>query len=294
LAASGAHRRKGVALAPSALRGRPVESRRIRADTRTRMAMDGSSEPLGEEDDYVEAQVLDAVRMVPSGNQLFMTMANGREVEVIHVNPTAGRLLYHSGTPTIFLRMAHDKELLLPIVVGEVAVGLLMKAVREEHGQQSRPNHYELMQQLVKVMQFEVRDVRVTQRVVDTYYARIFLAKPGSNEMVSVDARPSDAINLAVRCKVPILVSRSIVVNDAVRLAADPAQFGGRSVRARNAISDPAMDRALEGPDSTAEEMALVAQLMAAVEREEYATAANIRDMLANFRQSTKRQLNKH
>ena len=123
--------------------------------------------------------------MSPAKNQLFMSMSDGSEVEVLHVNPSAGRLLYHSSTPTIFLRMVSNHELMLPIVVGmhndsypflaprsfpivwdmgifwdistsaepfhsyvtpyfliplaaflsgEVAIGLLMKAFRHEHG----------------------------------------------------------------------------------------------------------------------------------------------------------------
>lgn len=52
-----------------------------------------------------------------------MTMADGSEVEVEHVNPSAGRLLYLNSMPTIFLRMADSTNLLLPIVVGESSAG---------------------------------------------------------------------------------------------------------------------------------------------------------------------------
>ena len=51
-----------------------------------------------------------------------MAMSNGAEVEVEHVNPTAGRLLYPTATPTIFLKMADSSDLLLPIVVGKWSV----------------------------------------------------------------------------------------------------------------------------------------------------------------------------
>lgn len=62
--------------------------------------------------------VFPAVRMVPAKDQLYMAMADGSEVQVEHVNPTAGRLLYLNSMPTIFLRMADSTNLLLPIVVG--------------------------------------------------------------------------------------------------------------------------------------------------------------------------------
>lgn len=63
--------------------------------------------------------MLSAVKMVPSHGQLFMTLNDGREVEVSHVNPSKGHLLYKGSTPTIFLKMAADSDLMLPIVVGE-------------------------------------------------------------------------------------------------------------------------------------------------------------------------------
>jgi hypothetical protein len=58
--------------------------------------------------------------MVPSHGQLFMTLNDGREVEVMHVNPSKGHLLYKGSTPTIFLKMANDSDLMLPIVVGKL------------------------------------------------------------------------------------------------------------------------------------------------------------------------------
>lgn len=61
-----------------------------------------------------------AVSMVPAHGQLFMTLANGKEVEVHHVNPAQGRLLYKSSTPAIFLKIEHEQDLMLPIIVGEV------------------------------------------------------------------------------------------------------------------------------------------------------------------------------
>ncbi|KAA3474517.1 bifunctional nuclease 2-like isoform X2 [Gossypium australe] len=49
---------------------------------------------------------------------------------------------------------------------------------------------------------FQVKMVRITERVVNTYFAKLYLSKPGENDVIIVDARPSDAINVANRCKV--------------------------------------------------------------------------------------------
>eukprot|EP00955_Chlamydomonas_euryale_P014500 155972-Chlamydomonas_euryale.AAC.2 len=45
-------------------------------------------------------------------------------------------------------------------------------------------------------------------QVSSTYYSRIHIARTGSNEEVDIDARPSDAINLAVRFHAPMYISK--------------------------------------------------------------------------------------
>jgi bifunctional DNase/RNase len=54
--------------------------------------------------------------------------------------------------------------------------------------------------------------VRVTDIIANTYYARVHVARSGDppTEEVDVDARPSDAINLAVRFGAPVYISKKI------------------------------------------------------------------------------------
>jgi Domain of unknown function (DUF151) len=56
----------------------------------------------------------------------------------------------------------------------------------------------------------QVTLARITALVGNTYHARMHLTKVDDTSTVSfdVDARPSDAINMAVRFAAPILVSR--------------------------------------------------------------------------------------
>lgn len=233
-----------------------------------------------EREEYIEAHVIEAVRMVPSREHLYMTMADGSEVEVEHVNPSAGKLLYLNSMPTIFLRMADSTNLLLPIVVGDLAIGFLMKAFKQDGA--ARPNYYELMKDLADSLQSEIKHVKITQRVGDTYYARIYLAKPGSSNLVSVDARPSDAVNLAVRAQVPIFVSKAIVHNDAVRVVYDPAKHG--PAQPRKIVAQSHLDRGSSGPDDVMEEIVLIKKMQDAAAEERYADAAALRDQLNAFR----------
>lgn len=56
---------------------------------------------------------------------------------------------------------------------------------------------------------FKVTQIRITDIIANTYYARIHLARPNPSggpdvDARDVDARPSDAINLAVRFGAPM------------------------------------------------------------------------------------------
>jgi hypothetical protein len=53
--------------------------------------------------------------------------------------------------------------------------------------------------------------VRVTEIIANTYYARVHVSRGGDPpHEVDVDARPSDAINLAVRFGAPVYISKKI------------------------------------------------------------------------------------
>lgn len=240
--------------------------------------------------EYVETQVMDAVSMVPFHGKLLMTLGNGKEMEVDHINPAKGRLLYKSSTPTIFLKVTDGSNLMLPIVVGEAAVNMLMRALHDDE-HVGRPNYYVLMRDMVETLQYEPRMVRITDRVVDTYYARIYVGKPGEDELLSVDARPSDAINLAVRCKIPIFVNRSIIKADAVRPVTE-VELTRRVELSLPRKRSPFLGESFSyEPDVFQDEMAMVVCMLVAAQEERYGDACRWRDELARLRADFKGKL---
>lgn len=80
-----------------------------------------------------------------------------------------------------------------------------------------RPLTHELMRDIVKELGYRVTKVRITEIRHNTYYARVHIARTGEAAEVDIDARPSDAINLAVRFEAPVFVSKRIA-----ELAAPP------------------------------------------------------------------------
>ncbi|HZP42269.1 MAG TPA: bifunctional nuclease domain-containing protein [Candidatus Binatia bacterium] len=95
----------------------------------------------------------------------------------------------------------------LPIWIGPAeaqAIALEMQGVPAP-----RPLTHDLMKQLVERLGGRLDSVVIEDLKDDTYYASVRLASP-SGEIVSVDARPSDAIALALRLHGPILVAEDL------------------------------------------------------------------------------------
>jgi hypothetical protein len=72
-----------------------------------------------------------------------------------------------------------------------------------------RPMTSDLMVELVRVLGGRVERVAVTELRETTFYATVAVAVDGNTE--ELDARPSDAINLAVRVGAPILVDDAVL-----------------------------------------------------------------------------------
>ncbi|KAJ9172608.1 hypothetical protein P3X46_015825 [Hevea brasiliensis] len=180
--------------------------------------------------------------------------------------------------PTIFLKVSCDGDFLLPIIVGEFAIEKLVDNILEGDDNGDCPDQFQLVKNLVERIDYEIKMVRITQRVVNTYFARVYFSKPGENEILSVDARPSDAINVANRCKAPILVSKQIVFTDAIRIS-----YG---IGDRKPTYDISLDSPADGPDSLSEELYIVKNMNLAIKEQRYVDAAVWRDKLMELRQS--------
>lgn len=101
----------------------------------------------------------------------------------------------------------------------------------------ARPLPYDLMKTLVSDMGGVVREIHVTDLSQDVFYARIVIDQNG--RMLEIDSRPSDAIALAVRVKVPIMVDESVMERAGVRLEAE-GEAEESSLAERETTADPA------------------------------------------------------
>jgi bifunctional DNase/RNase len=83
-----------------------------------------------------------------------------------------------------------------------------------------RPLTHDLMLTLLGDLRASVRRIVITDLKDDVYYARLEVDVQGGSAL-AIDARPSDAIALALRAKAPILVEER-VFDRAERLAPKP------------------------------------------------------------------------
>jgi bifunctional DNase/RNase len=88
-----------------------------------------------------------------------------------------------------------------------------------------RPLTHDLLGAVIEKLQARIDQVRVTALRDDVFYASVLLTSPrGQAEM---DARPSDAMVLAVRCRCPIAVEASLFRTRSFALPADSLQQYG-------------------------------------------------------------------
>nr|CAD1830569.1 unnamed protein product [Ananas comosus var. bracteatus] len=183
---------------------------------------------------------------------------------------------FHS--PTIFLKVACDGDLLLPINVGEFAVKKLVNDPVDGDSKEC-PDEFQFIKNVMGTYGYEVRMVCITERVMNTYYSRIFMGQLAGGRNISIDARPSDAINVAKNFQAPIYVNKEIVRRDAIEIIR--GRWRGDNAKT---IYDVSLDSAVEGPDLLAEELDLVRKMNTAIIQERYGEAAIWRDKLNKLR----------
>ena len=96
----------------------------------------------------------------------------------------------------------------LPIIIGRFEATAISMA--QSHQKPSRPISYDLAQQILLGVHSNITKVEITDLHESTYYAEIHLVDEDGGQHV-LDARPSDAIALALRFDAPIYAAAQIV-----------------------------------------------------------------------------------
>ena len=124
------------------------------------------------------------------------TVGGLQEVEVVAV-----ALDPRTQSPTVLLEGKRDKRHLAMVIGPAEATGI---AVPLQGVTPPRPLTHDLFLTLFGRLNVQVTRVVITDLRNDVYYATVQLTAPGTT--LTLDSRPSDAIALAIRAKVPVLV----------------------------------------------------------------------------------------
>jgi bifunctional DNase/RNase len=108
--------------------------------------------------------------------------------------------------PIVILRDAENQRV-LPIWVGPVEANAI--ALQIENIAPPRPMTHDLLRNLVLEMGATLARVIIADLRENTFYAYLELHRSGEVQMV--DARPSDAIALAIRAKAPVFVDTRVL-----------------------------------------------------------------------------------
>jgi bifunctional DNase/RNase len=100
-------------------------------------------------------------------------------------------------------------DMILPIWVGVFEANAI--ALELEKSATPRPMTHDLLKNLAHGLNAQVSKIVVSELRDDTFYALIWLEQGG--ETIALDARPSDAIALALRWDCPIYVHRDVIAN---------------------------------------------------------------------------------
>ena len=111
-----------------------------------------------------------------------------------------------SNTPIIILKSEVDQQA-IPIWIGLLEATSIASAL--QNIKYERPMTHDLFKNFTELMDISVAKVEVCDLKENTFYARIYFVSEGKN--FDMDARPSDAIALALRYDAPIFVDDSVM-----------------------------------------------------------------------------------
>ena len=178
-------------------------------------------------------------------------------------------LLYSQGSSGAYVLIMEDKtsRRQLPIVIGtseaqSIALGL-------EGNQPSRPLTHDLFKRFALNYDVDLTEVVITRFLDGVFYATL-ICKQG-DDISMIDARPSDAIALAVRFGCPISAYESVM------------QEAGIETEDLDKVEEPNPEPSEEAQSDNLEDLSVeqLQQLLdLAIEEENYEKAAEIRDLI--------------
>lgn len=113
----------------------------------------------------------------------------------------------------IFLK-GEDEGRVLPIFIGAPEAHSIAAAYNNHKF--PRPLTHDLFKNILELLECRITQVIITDLVESTFFSKIYLQK--GEETIQIDARPSDAVAMALRFRVPIYVTRTLMETTSISL----------------------------------------------------------------------------
>jgi bifunctional DNase/RNase len=112
-------------------------------------------------------------------------------------------------SPIVLLKDLEERNF-LPIWIGMFEAAAIAMELQEF--KPPRPMTHDLITKVISLLKGSIQRIVISEIIDNTFYAIIEIQSPSATETLKIDARPSDAIAIAVRSKAPIFVSEAVMM----------------------------------------------------------------------------------
>lgn len=151
-------------------------------------------------------------------SMVLLSISNEHPSPFVEMEVKGVRLDIVGQNPVVLLVDKEGKRA-LPIWIGLLEANAIDKELKNMTS--PRPMTHDLLYSILLQAHMKVKEIKIVDLKENTYYATLFLKI--DKETIEVDARPSDAIVLALKSKTPILVSTRILSDQGIPLRQENA-----------------------------------------------------------------------
>ncbi len=137
-----------------------------------------------------------------------------------------------NGSPIIVLNDSENRKA-LPIWIGSAEASSIIRKI--ENIPSTRPLTHDLFINFANQTGARIDRIEINDVDEQTYFSSIFLIDKDGKE-IEIDARPSDAIAIAIRASAPIFVAAGVIMDGAVSVDKDKDEEEAQEFR--NFIKD--------------------------------------------------------
>ena len=117
-----------------------------------------------------------------------------------------------TGNPIVVLNDMENRKA-LPIWIGSAEASSIIRKI--ENLKVLRPMTHDLMINFIKATGYDIEKVEINDVENETYFSTVYVSNR-EGKVLEVDARPSDAIALALRAEAPIYVTEKVLMDGSV------------------------------------------------------------------------------